>query len=1348
MRQRNPTVDMTLVLIGVFLSIPCAAQVSLVRDGQAHAVVVLADEPTETARYAARELVWHVERATGVALTILTESNLPVAAHSRIYLGNTETTRRTIDPDRLPREAYVMRSVGNDLFITGKEGTGDPLEQQNPHVGTLFGVYDFLENVLGVRWLWPGELGTYVPKTDTVEIWRANVMKSPALAFRSFYWGRMHGFANGTQTIGEEDARLGFSPEGANRYGQALAVLLRRHQMGGMDAKPPSGHAFSGWWKRYGAVHPEWFALRRDGTRGHPDKEYDNVPMCVSNEALQDFIVDQWDGGDTLLLGPVDRPGRCCCKACRAWDAPQPEDVPWFARLIYEAGRREQDLYGGVTSDRYARFWKAIQQKAAKRNPHVLVSGSFLYENELPAPMGGIRLNKNIYGEFVQWQDPHLRWFPMPDEAFEWTKEQWLGWRKTGIRMAYRPNYLHDGYVMPHFDTEQSGEFFKYAYDHGMEGATFDSLTGQWAAQGLRLYMHLRLMSHPRKTVEAIRNEYFSAFGPAAKTMQRYFDYWESYARDNTMRFIELYWDVGWRYREYVRKAHVAYPPDCFGPAEELLEQALKETRRHASPEFSERVKFIQLGLEHAELATRLTALFDGNEKVANDRLEQATQALKALVKFRKEHEQTFFSDLLHVTSFWERPHMDLAALLEKDGKLGGFPVSTQFSPLPSGKGWTGQEGKLSEQMLRDSVENIIAHGFTGLETNTHRPEEESAFILDYARRRGMILTHHAGGLEMFGRDAPPSPSVYSPEYARRVRHNAEQRLAPLADMDPLYNAFIYQDEPFHWGPKSFGYGAEVKAEFRRRYGYELPGDLDSIRDDPKKWLEVINFRSDNFAVGWRQVYRIVKEINPNFKTVLTHDSHNTFGAGFSSHSELAIDDVFHWGGDFSDMFVFDIYPYMMFDFRFGEPARLPKPRISQTHYAFAQMRNLTRTYGKDLGFWVGTYNPAWFKDFLGPDLRSKYWAEREMSTTAVAQGADFLLTGYKIPIDERHWDSFGAGLRLIQKAGEALLEAPKVKAKACMLFPRTQTIQLQEEYFNVGLAYELFLRAFGELDVLHEEQVTDDLLDGYEILVLFDVKLLPCEVAERIASFVRQGGIVIADCVPRLDAYRQPMSVMEGLFGVKDAETGRIHRFGHWVPRVQSDPNWANRPENPPAESIFKTDRLMGSALGQTVDMEVVSPRPGTVTTGDVLLKTVAGQPGVIGRQVGKGQVFLLCFCLQDSYFKTWQDGNEATRRQLRRLLRALTMKAGVRPHIHGSNPDIEGAIRANAHEGFCLVINHEAGSPDTTIRLADLDFDIGEIIDLADHRPVPIQQEQGVTELKLTVPLGETRLLHVRAR
>ena len=505
----------------------------------------------------------------------------------------------------------------------------------------------------------------------------------------------------------------------------------------------------------------------------------------------------------------------------------------------------------------------------------------------------------------------------------------------------------------------------------------------------------------------------------------------------------------------------------------------------------------------------------------------------------------------------------------------------------------------------------------------------------------------------------------------------------------------------------------------------------------------MINFRCDYFRDGWRQAYQVIKRIAPNFKVILTHDSHNTLGGGCGSNAELAVDDVFHWGGDFADMFMFDIYPYMMFDFRFGEPARLPKPRISQAHYCFAQMRNLTRAYGKEMGFWVGTYNPAWFKEFLGPERQATYWSEREMSATAVAQGANYLLTGYNVPADARHWDSFGEGLRLIQRTGGGLLDMPKLKARACMLFPRTQMIQLQEEYFNVGLSYELFLRAFGELDILHEEQVTDDRLDGYQVLVLFDVSLLPGDVAQRIASFVKKGGVVIADCVPRLNEYKEPMTPLEELFGVKNAKTDRIRRTGHYLRVGSGEGRWDSRPSDAPDESKAPTDAVKGTVLGQPLDLTLVSPRPAQITTGEVLLKTATGQPAVVGRTVGRGRVFLLGFCLQDTYFKTWQDDKPAAREQLAGLLHGMTEAAGVHPHVRSSNPDIEAAVRTGAAEAFLFVINHEAPMPETEICLRALGFEIGQIVDAANGQPIPFANKDGAVRLTLSVPLGETRLL-----
>src|SRR5437762_5862293 len=239
-------------------------------------------------------------------------------------------------------------------------------------------------------------------------------------------------------------------------------------------------------------------------------------------------------------------------------------------------------------------------------------------------------------------------------------------------------------------------------------------------------------------------------------------------------------------------------------------------------------------------------------------------------------------------------------------------------------------------------------------------------------------------------------------------------------------------------------------------------------------------------------------------------------------------------------MYTFDIYPYLMLDFRYGPNRKLKLPRMAQTHFAFAQMRNLTTTFGKKLGFWVGTYNPEWYD--LPKEGLAQYWMEREMACTAVANGADSLIGGIGIPIDQHHWDDFGQSMRVLGKVGVQVLKAPKTRARAAMLFPRTQTLQLQEEYWNVAQSYEAFLRAFGELDVIHEDQLSSgDALNEYKILVLFDVKLLPDKVADRIAAFVGSGGVVIADCVPQMDEYRRPLGTMKKLFGVSDAQTDRI---------------------------------------------------------------------------------------------------------------------------------------------------------------------------------------------------------------
>ena len=89
------------------------AKVIVVSDGIPQAAIVTSENPTETARYAVKELVKHVKCATGMELKVVTESRVPTDLHSLIYVGETKTAfGNGIDAQNLPRETFVMRSVG------------------------------------------------------------------------------------------------------------------------------------------------------------------------------------------------------------------------------------------------------------------------------------------------------------------------------------------------------------------------------------------------------------------------------------------------------------------------------------------------------------------------------------------------------------------------------------------------------------------------------------------------------------------------------------------------------------------------------------------------------------------------------------------------------------------------------------------------------------------------------------------------------------------------------------------------------------------------------------------------------------------------------------------------------------------------------------------------------------------------------------------------------------------------------------------------------------------------------------------------------------------------------------
>lgn len=611
-----------------------ASGVTIGADAKPAVTLVTADQPEDSIRYAASELAGHIAKAIGSRPEIVTESAAPSAkdGHPRIFLGDTRFARKAgIKVGALATETCAIRTVGKDLCIAGSDGPGAALDE-NTSAGTLFGIYEVLDRYFGVRWLWPGELGTFVPRATSITIPPVDAVIAPHFMQRHV--------RSGAGLKSKRHPEMGFTAAAANEYSHAQAAFLRRHRMG-RQLPASYGHAFVDWWEKYGATHPEWFQLV-NGKRG-PAKRGARFSMCISNEGLREEIVRQWHersdaspGKSPAFVNAVenDCPGQCECSVCTALDGPEPPDYRKFLPAKSKIARKP------FVSDRYARSWLAIQKIAAKKDPNAVVVG-YAYMNYFAPPTSGVKLNQNILIGFC----PSSWYYPRADEEQDWMKRQWRGWAETGARVFMRANYFLDGYCMPHVFAHQFADEFQNAVGNGMVATDFDSLTGHWATQGPNLYLLMRLQTRPEMDVDSLMLEYYSAFGPAADDVRAYFDYWESYTskeRSNLRDTFEALQVSRWR--NWAKAAHAIYPEESFAPAEALLDRASASAA--ADPEAAMRVKFLQLGLEHAKLCSRAAGKLSLGEPGAT--YEGGKAELQALLEFRRAHERSWISNLNH----------------------------------------------------------------------------------------------------------------------------------------------------------------------------------------------------------------------------------------------------------------------------------------------------------------------------------------------------------------------------------------------------------------------------------------------------------------------------------------------------------------------------------------------------------------------------------------------------------------------------------------------------------------------------------------------------------------------------
>ena len=154
--------------------------------------------------------------------------------------------------DFLPVEGYVMRTGKGFLALYGRDYDGPPLlGEQNPwrsveaynpklklcafgEAGTLTAVYEFLQQVAGIRFYLPGELGTVVPPVSDLRVSTLNVVAAPRTNYR-YPWFSMFEYSPESALWAK---RIGFG-------GKAPVRITHNYRI----------------FQRFRESHPEYFAL-------------------------------------------------------------------------------------------------------------------------------------------------------------------------------------------------------------------------------------------------------------------------------------------------------------------------------------------------------------------------------------------------------------------------------------------------------------------------------------------------------------------------------------------------------------------------------------------------------------------------------------------------------------------------------------------------------------------------------------------------------------------------------------------------------------------------------------------------------------------------------------------------------------------------------------------------------------------------------------------------------------------------------------------------------------------------------------------------------------------------------
>ncbi|KPK43860.1 MAG: hypothetical protein AMJ65_04605 [Phycisphaerae bacterium SG8_4] len=446
--------------------------------------IVVADNAPPSELYAAEEFQSHFAKASGVNLPIVSQSAPATRGQRHVFIGASVAMRESavgFETDEFGQEGFRIIVRDDNIAIAGRPQSGSR--------GTLYGVYTFLEDYVGVRFLTVDH--TYVPAIGT---WRVvgplDRFYHPPLRFRWSYYGetnRNPAFA----------ARIRVNTvTGDKKLGGKTGLNLINHSF---------HHHLSS--QKYGKEHPEYFALV-DGERklemggGGPELCLTNpdVLRIVTESVLDDLKKNP--NMENISVSQNDNNKYCRCSKCAEID--EREETPMGSLLTFvnavadEVAKEYPDVMVGTLSYWYSRK----PPKTIKPRPNVQIQLCSI-ECCLLHPINDPQCRKN-----VQFCQDMADWGKICSNISIWN---------------YNTNFSN--YLLPCPNLRVIESNIRYFVANNAIGIFMQAAGNALGAElsDLRNYVMANLLWDPTRSGEKLANEFLDLhYGRSARPIRRF----------------------------------------------------------------------------------------------------------------------------------------------------------------------------------------------------------------------------------------------------------------------------------------------------------------------------------------------------------------------------------------------------------------------------------------------------------------------------------------------------------------------------------------------------------------------------------------------------------------------------------------------------------------------------------------------------------------------------------------------------------------------------------------------------------------------------------------------------------